>query len=68
LRDDVTVIASGKIATGGEVATHIALGADLVRIGREFLFSIGGCGHQRIACYLRESTLSQSGRRAAYPA
>ena len=41
LRDDVTVIASGKIATGGEVATHIALGADLVHIGRGFLFSIG---------------------------
>ena len=41
LRDDVTLIASGKIATGGEVATHIALGADLVHIGRGFLFSIG---------------------------
>ena len=41
LRDDVTVIASGKIATGGEVGTHIALGADLVHIGRGFLFSIG---------------------------
>lgn len=41
LRDDVTVIASGKIATGGEVATHLALGADLVHIGRGFLFSIG---------------------------
>ena len=35
------LIASGKIATGGEVATHIALGADLVHIGRGFLFSIG---------------------------
>jgi glutamate synthase domain-containing protein 2 len=41
LRDDVTLIASGKIATGGEVATHLALGADLVHIGRGFLFSIG---------------------------
>jgi hypothetical protein len=41
LRDDVTLIASGKIATGGEVATHIALGADLAHIGRGFLFSIG---------------------------
>lgn len=41
LRDDITLIASGKIATGGEVATHIALGADLVHIGRGFLFSIG---------------------------
>ena len=35
------MIASGKIATGGEVATHIALGADIVHIGRGFLFSIG---------------------------
>ena len=41
LRQDITVIASGKIATGGDVATHIALGADLVHIGRGFLFSIG---------------------------
>jgi glutamate synthase domain-containing protein 2 len=41
IRDDVTLIASGKIATGGEVACHIALGADLVHIGRGFLFSIG---------------------------
>jgi glutamate synthase domain-containing protein 2 len=37
----VTLIASGQIATGGDVATHIALGADLVHIGRGFLFSIG---------------------------
>jgi glutamate synthase domain-containing protein 2 len=41
LREDITLIASGKIATGGEVATHIALGADLVHIGRGFLFSVG---------------------------
>ena len=41
LRDDVTLIAAGKIATGGEVATHLAIGADLVHIGRGFLFSIG---------------------------
>jgi glutamate synthase domain-containing protein 2 len=41
LRDDIAVIASGKIATAGEVATHLALGADLVHIGRGFLFSIG---------------------------
>ena len=41
LREDVTVMASGKIATAGEVATHIALGADIVHIGRGFLFSIG---------------------------
>jgi len=41
LREDVTVMAAGKIATGGEVATHIAMGADVVHIGRGFLFSIG---------------------------
>jgi glutamate synthase domain-containing protein 2 len=41
LRDDVCVIASGRIATGADVATHIALGADLVHIGRGFLFSLG---------------------------
>jgi glutamate synthase domain-containing protein 2 len=41
LRKDITLIASGKIATGGEVAVHMALGADLVHIGRGFLFSIG---------------------------
>ena len=41
LRNDVALIASGKIATGGDVATHLALGADLVHIGRGFLFSIG---------------------------
>ncbi len=34
-------MASGKIATGGEVATHIALGADIVHIGRGFVFSLG---------------------------
>ena len=41
IRDRVTLIGSGKIATGGEVATHIALGADLVHIARGFLFSLG---------------------------
>jgi glutamate synthase (ferredoxin) len=41
LRDDIALIAAGKIATGGDVATHLALGADLVHIGRGFLFSIG---------------------------
>ena len=41
LRGDVALIASGKIATGGDVARFIALGADLVHIGRGFLLSIG---------------------------
>jgi glutamate synthase domain-containing protein 2 len=50
LRDDVTLIASGQIATGGEVATHIALGADLIHIGRGFLFSIGCI--QALQCHM----------------
>ena len=41
LRDDITVIASGRIATGADVATHLALGADLVHIARGFLLSLG---------------------------
>ena len=41
LRDDVCVIASGRIATGADVATHIALGADLVHIARGFMLSLG---------------------------
>jgi glutamate synthase domain-containing protein 2 len=41
IRDDVTLIGAGRIATGGEVAAHIALGADLIHIGRGFLLSIG---------------------------
>jgi glutamate synthase domain-containing protein 2 len=41
LRDTITLIASGRIATGADAATYIALGADLVHIGRGFLFSIG---------------------------
>jgi glutamate synthase domain-containing protein 2 len=41
LRDQITLIASGKIATGGEAALHLAMGADLIHIGRGFLLSIG---------------------------
>lgn len=41
LRDDVCLIASGKIATGADVATHLALGADLVHIARGFMLSLG---------------------------
>ena len=41
LRESVTVIASGRIATPGDVATHLALGADLVHIARGFMLSIG---------------------------
>jgi hypothetical protein len=41
LRDDVCVIASGTIASGADVATHIALGADLVHVARGFMLSLG---------------------------
>jgi glutamate synthase domain-containing protein 2 len=41
LRDDIALIAAGKIATGADIATHLALGADLVHIGRGYLLSIG---------------------------
>lgn len=41
LREQVAVIVSGRIATGGEAALHLAMGADLVHIGRGFLLSIG---------------------------
>ena len=41
LREEIAVIASGKIATGGEAALHLAMGADLIHIGRGFLLSIG---------------------------
>jgi glutamate synthase domain-containing protein 2 len=41
LRDEVTLIGSGRIATGGDAAIHIALGADLVHIARGFLFALG---------------------------
>jgi glutamate synthase domain-containing protein 2 len=41
IRGDITLMAAGKIATGGEAATHLALGADLIHIGRGFLLSLG---------------------------
>lgn len=41
VRDRVTLIGSGKIATAGDVAIHLALGADIVHIGRGFLFALG---------------------------
>ena len=41
LRGRVTVIGAGKIATAGDVATHLAIGADIVHIARGFLFSLG---------------------------
>lgn len=42
VRDEVVLIASGKIATSADIAVHIALGADLINMARGFL--IGGLG------------------------
>jgi glutamate synthase domain-containing protein 2 len=41
LRDQVVLIGSGKIATGGDVAQALAMGADMVNIARGFLLSLG---------------------------
>jgi glutamate synthase domain-containing protein 2 len=41
VRDRVTIIGAGRVITGAEAAYALALGADLVNIGRGFLFSIG---------------------------
>jgi glutamate synthase domain-containing protein 2 len=41
VRDQTVVIASGRIATGGDVVQALALGADMVNIARGFLLSLG---------------------------
>jgi glutamate synthase domain-containing protein 2 len=41
LRDAIALIASGRIATPGDAAAHLALGADLVHIARGFMLSLG---------------------------
>jgi glutamate synthase domain-containing protein 2 len=52
VRDRVTLIAAGRIVTGAEAAHAMALGADLVNIGRGFLFSIGCI--QALRCHTNE--------------
>ena len=52
VRDRVTLIAAGRIVSGAEAAYAIALGADLVNIGRGFLFSIGCI--QALRCHTNE--------------
>ena len=44
LRDEIKIIASGKVFTGAELAIMIALGADLCNGARGFMLSIG-CIH-----------------------
>lgn len=41
LRQDIRVIASGKIVTGFQIAQRIAAGADLCNSARGFMFSLG---------------------------
>jgi len=52
VRDDVSIIGAGRVITGAEAAYAIALGADLVNIGRGFLFSIGCI--QALRCHTNE--------------
>jgi glutamate synthase domain-containing protein 2 len=41
VRDEVVLVASGQIAKGSDVALHLAMGADMVNIGRGFLLAEG---------------------------
>lgn len=40
-RDDIVIIASGKVAMGFDMITKIALGADMCNAARAFMFSVG---------------------------
>ncbi len=41
LRDDITIIASGKVATGYDMLTKLALGADCCNAARSMMFALG---------------------------
>tara|TARA_R110000868_G_scaffold69261_1_gene204136 strand:- start:11150 stop:12766 length:1617 start_codon:yes stop_codon:yes gene_type:complete len=41
VRDEIKIIASGKIVTGFDVVCKLALGADMCNAAREMMFSIG---------------------------
>jgi glutamate synthase domain-containing protein 2 len=41
LRDKICVIASGKIATGFDMVTKLALGADICNVARPMMFAVG---------------------------
>lgn len=41
VRDEIVLVASGQIATGGDVAIALALGADMCNIGRGNMLAIG---------------------------
>ncbi|MFE8071762.1 FMN-binding glutamate synthase family protein [Marinobacteraceae bacterium S3BR75-40.1] len=40
-RDEIVVIASGKVALGFDMVTKLALGADMCNAARPFMFSVG---------------------------
>lgn len=46
-RDDIVVIASGKIAMGFDMVTKLALGADMCNAARAFMFAVGCIQAQR---------------------
>jgi glutamate synthase domain-containing protein 2 len=52
VRDRITVVAAGRIANGADAAAALALGADLVNVGRAFLFSLGCI--QALRCHTNE--------------
>jgi glutamate synthase domain-containing protein 2 len=41
LRDDIRIIAAGKVTTGFHIATKVALGADMCNAARGMLFALG---------------------------
>ena len=41
LRDSIRLIASGKIASGFDIARKLAIGANMVNVARGFMFSVG---------------------------
>ncbi|PZC43915.1 MAG: Glutamate synthase domain-containing protein 2 [Chloroflexi bacterium] len=51
-REDISIIGAGRTITGAEDAYAMALGAELVNIGRGFLFSIGCI--QALRCHTNE--------------
>ena len=52
VRGDISIMGAGRMITGAEAAYAMALGADLVNIGRGFLFSIGCI--QALRCHTNE--------------
>lgn len=46
-RDDIVIIASGKVTMGFDMVTKIALGADMCNAARAFMFSVGCIQAQR---------------------